>query len=276
MKHYQSATVIILFFLIESCALFKGNKSTIQEQTRVENDTIIDEMQALIDSINGQLYAFSTMQAVFIGDYVDQSSNLPLKGVIRISHDHFIWISIRPAMAIEASRILINKDSILILDRLNNQYYSESYRFIEDKFKIKANFEMLESIFSGKMFFYPTTTNRKEYLRDDMCDSCMFFKLYKSRENDDRGIEHYALYNKSSLLLKENRIQFTETHQSIEILYDDYKVIDQKKHYSNIQILGNGEKEQFKLRCTFENFVFNTELTAPFKIPENYKRVKTP
>ena len=39
--------------------------------------------------------------------------------------DSAIWLSISPLLGIEAVRVLLTKDSVKALDRLNNIYYSE-------------------------------------------------------------------------------------------------------------------------------------------------------
>lgn len=274
MKPYRTAIVVILFLLFESCALFKGSKTKETDPTIVEKDTLISEMQMLLDSIDGKLYPISTMQALFTGDYEGNSTQLPLKGVIRISKGRFIWISIRPAMAIEASRILITTDSIRVMDRLNNQYYSESFSLIEEKFNFKANYEILESVFIGKMFLYPNSKSIKDYQKTKVSDSSSIFLITNGRINENPNFNHIVSFNKTTLLLQENKILFSGNHQKIQIFYDDYKSIDNKMHYSKMALSGENEKEHFNLKCTFDHFVFNTELTAPFKVPENYKRSK--
>jgi len=69
----------------------------------------------------------------------------------RIEKGKTIWFSIRVALGFEAARGLITENSLLIIDRVNKQFIKSSPEAFEKEFKIKLNYNQIESILIGNM-----------------------------------------------------------------------------------------------------------------------------
>ena len=69
----------------------------------------------------------------------------------RIGKDSLLWFSIQNSMGIEGARGIINKDSITIMDRMNRNYFVMDYKELEEKFHVKCDYNILESIVLGNM-----------------------------------------------------------------------------------------------------------------------------
>src|SRR5690606_14821280 len=63
-------------------------------------------------------------------NYADKNTDVNAALNIRVKKDSVIWLSLTVALGIEASRCLITKDSLFMLDRINNHYYAYDYRTI--------------------------------------------------------------------------------------------------------------------------------------------------
>jgi hypothetical protein len=274
MNKFFSIVLLILFLYMASCGLSKKNVSQIEIKPVENSDTIKSEVSLLIDSVNEQLFPFQNLQAGFDGNYSDQSSNLPLKGVLRVKHSEFIWISVRPAMAIEVSRILITPDSIKVIDRLNSQYYSEGYDYFYSKFKIICDFNTIESLFIGRIFYFPPGNTHENYQRKTN-DSLHEIKMYSIRNNQNSDLRHEMIFDQNSLLMKQNRILFPGNDQNMAFLYSVYIPIDGRNIFTSLKVSGVNQGQKLTMDCVLSDFVFNTDITAPFKIPESYKRIKT-
>jgi hypothetical protein len=68
---------------------------------------------------------------------------------IRIKRDSVIWISVVPALGIEAARVRITPDTIQILDRLHRQYFAGNFSLLQQKYNIAASFDMLQAMLLG-------------------------------------------------------------------------------------------------------------------------------
>ena len=68
---------------------------------------------------------------------------------IRIKKDNVIWISVVPALGIEAARVRITPDTIQILNRLQREYYAGNFSMLQKRYNIAASFDMLQAMLLG-------------------------------------------------------------------------------------------------------------------------------
>lgn len=100
--------------------------------------------------------------------YNADGNRTSLNGSIRICRDSLIICSIRPFMGInmEFARIGINQQGIIVIDRINKQYFRISFADAQQKFGMEMNYNSFESIFTDRVFVYnspyiPLTTDFK-------------------------------------------------------------------------------------------------------------------
>jgi hypothetical protein len=74
-----------------------------------------------------------------------------VKGNIKIVRDSAIQISIVPAFGIEAGRILLTKDSIFVINRLNKWFIADSWEDAEMESVKRFKMKELEDIFIGNL-----------------------------------------------------------------------------------------------------------------------------
>ncbi len=258
-------TVFLLFVL--SCRISEKAISL----NNVNKDTIVvnEDLSRFIDSVNSKFIQYSTIEANFSGNYSDPKSNVFLKGIIRIKTNQFIWISIRPISAVEVSRILIEPDSIHILDRLNNEYYSEDFNYLSSKLNLKTNFNIIESILTGKMFFYPIGSSEQSY-EPDKNDSGSVFQIHTKKIQEH--FKHTMHFNMPELLLNYNELLFSE-HSHASFFYSEYNQYQSKYFFGSLKIKAESETVKISADFVLDKVIFDKELSAPFKIPETYKRI---
>ena len=88
---------------------------------------------------------------------IEMELSLPNKTVssqvtLKIIKDRFIQLSIRPIMGIEMFRFVLSPDNILLIDRMDKRYVNEPIEAIEDLLKIDMDFNMLQALFSNRIF----------------------------------------------------------------------------------------------------------------------------
>lgn len=78
-----------------------------------------------------------------------RGNNLSANFTLRMQQDSVIWVSLSPGLGIEAIRAKITRDSILILDRINQHYYAGDYDLLKEKYNVDVPFDMLQNIIIG-------------------------------------------------------------------------------------------------------------------------------
>jgi hypothetical protein len=101
-------------------------------------------------------------------NFKDAQNNLSATANIRIRKDSVIWISIVPALGIEAARALITTDSIFFTDRLQGRNLAYDYETLSNQVNFGITFNMLQSIFIGNMPLSPTVYAGKVIRQEDV------------------------------------------------------------------------------------------------------------
>ncbi len=112
---------LLLFVLVSSC------KSTKISSNSVDKKSTIKQLEKNIATAN---YTFNNVQAKAKINFNDGKMNQNFTANIRIKDEQTIWLSLTGPFGIEGARVLIEKDRIQILDKLNNAYYDEPFSFI--------------------------------------------------------------------------------------------------------------------------------------------------
>ena len=114
----------------------KSNTSNIQQWKGTKN---IDEFQFVYLSGKAKV------------SYQDAKQNFKSSVDIRIKKDSAIWLSFRPAMGIEAMRVLITQDSMKIIDRLKSENYAYSLRELSRNIQFNLDFVLFQAAITGNL-----------------------------------------------------------------------------------------------------------------------------
>lgn len=70
---------------------------------------------------------------------------------IRIKKDSLIWFSVSPSIGLEATRVMISKDTALVINRMDKEYYIFNFDEISRYFNFKVDFDLIQSILLGNL-----------------------------------------------------------------------------------------------------------------------------
>ena len=107
---------------------------------------------------------------------------------LRICRDSAIWVSVSPLLGIEVVRVLLTKDSVRFIDRINKQYKISGYKLINDLLHAgNLDFEIIQGILTGSLFAYKKNKFNSVYLEDQtyILSTLSKRKLKRSLEEKD-------------------------------------------------------------------------------------------
>ena len=169
-----------------------------------------------------------------------------------------IWMSMS-IIGIEGARVLINKDSIKIIDRLNSRNILKPISYIQSKAYVNLTYNDIEKLFLAQ----PILIN-KDKLELVKGDKENLLKSY-----DDR----FATIIK---LDKQNRITnifITDKlkNQTLNSDYADYILLDGKYFPKTRNIKIVNDTKNFEMSMDFGDLDISKDLTFPFQINPKYK-----
>ncbi|MBU2915896.1 MULTISPECIES: DUF4292 domain-containing protein [Reichenbachiella] len=80
--------------------------------------------------------------------------NLKFTANIRMKKDSAVWFSLSPGFGIEAARGVVDKDSLLILDKIHKEYSVRSMQELFKGFNFNFELSMIESIVIGNLVWH--------------------------------------------------------------------------------------------------------------------------
>ncbi|MEP6596798.1 MAG: DUF4292 domain-containing protein [Ginsengibacter sp.] len=244
-------------------AINKKDTAIIVTTSPSANDSSKD-IEAIMENIKKNHIDFNTFSAKIKVDYSDSRGKQPdVNAFVRIKKDSLIWISVNATfLNIEAFRILISRDSIWILNKLEKQAESHSLDYLEQVAKIPLDFKTLQNLIVGNPIFLGKT-----------------IVAYRKTENRvlistiDKQFKNLLTLSVNNNLVERSKLDDLDIafNRTGDLTYYDY---ENKSgiFFSTFREITVAEKTKVDIILDFKQYDFNKELSFPFSIPKNYKR----
>lgn len=181
---------------------------------------------------------------------------------IKMRKDSIIWMNVKK-LGIEAARVQITKDSVYLIDRINNQYAIKSIDFLTEKFNLPANFSTLQTLLLGNPIFFT-----KELIASQ---NQLNYQL--KGKNDHLESEYWL--NGVSLELTKMRINDYREKRVFTSTLGDYQVLPNEKKFSYFRNLNltSPDTGLIDVEFSFTNVELNVPTSIRFSIPERYTKI---
>jgi hypothetical protein len=215
-----------------------------------------------LDKISKNHIDFNTFSAKVKVDYQDsRDRKYDFNAFFRIQKDSVIWISIIAALGIEAFRIMITPDSVLILDKLNKTYESKSVSYLQEIAKLPFDFKTLQDLIIGNPVYIDGDITSYKQQENAVVMSTMgsFFKHFMTFSKDDFNL----------LFSKLDDVDLTRS-RTANLTYEDYQTAGTWR-FSNSRRITIAENTKLDIDMVFKQVEFDKPQNYPFQIPKNYK-----
>ncbi len=195
--------------------------------------------------------------------YEDKNGKQPdFNAFIRLYKDSVLWISINATfLSIEAFRILITKDSIIIVNKLNKKVEYHSFSYVQDIAQIPLNFSILQDLLIGNPVYVGDSVVAFRKTANHILIGTVgkFFKNLLTVSDDNDLIERSKL---DDIDISQNRTG--------DLTYSDYEK-NNGVSFATYREITVAEKTKVDVSLSFKQYEFNKELSFPFSVPRNYK-----
>lgn len=181
---------------------------------------------------------------------------------VRVKKDSVIWVSVRK-LGFEVARVLIQPDSVFVLDRINNEYMKEPLAALRDYIELPANFQVIQSVIYGHPVFFSNSRPKLEIVD----------RQYKLSLDSPEMKSKYMI--DEDFLLKSVDVMEVRSGQSFAIQYDDYQIENGKQIFSYIRMfkMNSPDEGLATLDVKFSKVEFNIPKNISFEIPDKYTKV---
>ncbi len=222
---------------------------------------------------------FTWFSAKFSAEYSNKGKKNSFSGQIRIRKDSLIWISLTPMLGIEAVRLMISQDSVKMINRLNDTYFTGDYEYVNRFLNTNIDFDLLQAFLLG---------NDLQFYEDGTFRASIDHGAYKLSTGERRKLKKFVRNSQENLKIFIQNIwldpvNFKITHADVkeirrdniklESTYDDFELVEGQLFPRKMTYVIWAENT-IRVKSDFSKMTINNPLQFPFKIPASYQPVK--
>ena len=241
-------------------------KDTVAVVVPVDVPTHDDTVKLIAAIFDGyKAIEYKTFAAKIKVDYFNSKGKQPdFVANVRMRKDSIIWVSISNDLGIEGFRVLIDKDSIRVMDKLANTYQVKPLTSMQDIVQIPFSLSSIQELLVGNPVFFNRdsviayTKTEKGYT---LLSSGELFKNLLSF-NNGFAFEKSKLDDKDLMRNRTADLSYFEYESKTGVMFSTYREM----------FLSHQNKLDIQLK--FKDYKFNEALSYPFNVPKKFKRIQ--
>lgn len=231
-------------------------------------DTPLSDTQRLIKTTLARIaqnrIGFTTFSAKVGIDYKGtDGKGRDVNATLKMYRDSAIWVSVNAILGIEAIRLLITKDSVKLLNKLDKTYALRGIDFLQEATKLPLDLFTLQNLIIGNPVYLDSNVVR--YSRGT--GTVTLFSLGALFKNLLTVIE-------SSGALSHSKLTDADPFRvrTASLSYSEYENKTGLPFATKRQIIVS-ERGRLEIKLDFKNYSFTDGVSFPFRVPKNYDRL---
>ncbi len=249
----KASYALLFMLLLFSCKTYRHTTGKITQINSADTTDAAAVNSKLLDNI----FNFEWFTGKAKVKLIDSTKEVDVIANIRIRRDSIIWISLS-SLGFEGMRIVMNKDSIHILDRLNKKYYVHSYSFFDTITSFTLNYETIQNIITGVPLYFDE-------------------KKLKARKEDSAYVllsngkkKSSTIYLNPDYTVLNMDLVDSSLGKSLKLKYRNYNR-DNQKPFALDRELELNDANNTHLLINFSKVIINQPQKFPFNIKEKYE-----
>ncbi|HEY1045438.1 MAG TPA: DUF4292 domain-containing protein [Bacteroidia bacterium] len=251
--------ILIAIAFLQAC---KSRKETVLPPVVEYNKDSATKVVTANSLLNSTLSDWTYFSSKVEVEMNDKGNTINATAHIRMYRDSLIWIS-AGMFGIEGYRMLITKDSIVVLDKLHKNYSVVKRSDFGNVTSVPLTVTQIQNLILARPVY---ALNLYEIAKNDSLSLEIFFNQDKFKTN-----HHYA---RQYLTIDSTTVKDNSTGNNAKAQYSEYSVIEGKNFPIKNHITASSEKQNFDIKLQHSDVDFSSLLTFPFNIPTSYEKIK--
>lgn len=219
-------------------------------------------IKVLSKNLGNASFNFNYLSAKARVTFNDGKINQSFTANMRMQDNKTIWMSLTGPFGIEGGRVLIDSDTIQILDRLNRKYYNEPFSYISNFIPIEADFGLLQNILLGN----PLQVSLEKQKIEDPSNTN---NLYVAEGSIGPVNATYFILPETYKYKEVNLVE-NGTERNGLMTFGDYKLVDSQPFAHERTLTFSEPNRSVTVRIDFKQVKKESSLTFPFDIPDRF------
>lgn len=229
--------------------------------TKRTNDTLV-AIRNVFNQIQKNHIDFTTFTAKVNIDFKGgEGKNFSFNANLRMLKDSAIWLTANYFLG-EAMRVLITKDSVKLINKLDKSYTLRSVSYLQELTQLPLDLKTLQNLIIGNPVYFDSSITY--YTSSNGVISLLsigsFFKNLLTVSEVDKTLIHSKL----------DDVEPTRS-RTADLTYTEYES-KSGLPFSTKRTIAIAEKQHLDIRLDFKQYDFNQPVSFPFAIPKKYDR----
>lgn len=247
------------FFVLSSCIFLFLSFSCKTPEKAIKEKPAKLSPDYLLEQLNRNKKEFVWFSAKCRTGYKDENRTQSFTVNIRMKKDSIIWASITSIMGVEAARVLITSDSVLIIDRMNKQFFKKSFVFLENYVPFTLNLNILQDIIIGNAI-----------MEDDFKVKSRVEKSHYLLTLEYKKLENNIWIEPGSYNISTEHLVDKQLNRNLTLIFSNYKSIENIEFAYQRKIdFKSNDKVEIDLK--FSKLKWNEPLLFPFYVSDSYE-----
>ncbi len=233
------------------------SRAVTQPET-IDSATIV---KGIINKLTMQQIPYNTFSAKVKMDYDGSEGNGQATVYLRMQKDSLIWMSLTGALGIEGFRVMITKDSVKIMNKLQKVIQYRRIGYLQELTQVPVDFHALQDILIGNPVYIDSNIISYQLSNNNLL-ILMAGKMFKN----------LLTLDKNNLRISHSKLDDVNPvkNRTADITYDSYDKVNDF-YFSSSRKISVAEKAKLDVELEFKQYDFDKPQTFPFNIPKNYK-----
>lgn len=221
---------------------------------------------------------YTYFQGKFSAEYRNRKKSTSFNGQIRIRKDSVIWLSLTPGLGIEALRLIITQDSVKMINKINNTFYTGDYEAVNRFLNTNIDFDILQAYLLGNDLQFYEEGKFRVSIEKDMykLSTAARMKLKKYVRNSQESVRAFIQniwLDAETFKIKEADVKEISNEKiKLEAVYGNFENIGGQLFPRSLNVTIWAENT-IRVTAEFSKISVDAPLQFPFKIPSGYTRV---
>ena len=255
--------VVLLFvgcFLSALTLVSCKSKTAVVDVSKNES---LKSVNKTIENYYNNKSEFSTLYIKSSVRYATEKQTQNVTAEIKIKKDEQILISIR-FLGITMAKALITPTTVSYYEKLNGTYYEGDFTGLSQFLGTDLNFDKVQNIVLGRAI---------DNLKEGKYSETVVDQVYRLEEVTDSNTKKSFYIDGNSFLINKQEITQTKEQRKIQVVYSNKKEFKEMTLPLAINIDTYQKKGNAQIDLEYSTVTFNAELSFPYSVPNDYKRI---
>ncbi len=227
----------------------------------------------VLEAVSANMVHYNTLSANFKAQirFGKNNKKMTVPATLRMIKNEKLQLSFQiPLLGVEAYRLIISADSLLLIDRLNKAYVAESLGSMKEKTNFAYELSNLQALLSSQLFLPGiadlTEKDWPQFRVEQSQDHAFIYTVDKQKIH----------YNFTAIHYKIRSIEMSNTARTttLSCSYDRYaKASDNQLFPMEMKFLLKLPDDQLSGDFSFSSVEIDKQISVDFSIPVKYQRI---